>query len=73
MNLDPRNRQSGFVHVPVEDWGIAPDEPYQVHDLLSDARYTWTGPRNFVQLDPNVIPAHVFRIRRRTATGWEFD
>jgi starch synthase (maltosyl-transferring) len=73
VNLDPRNRQSGFVHVPVEDWGIAPVEPYQVHDLLSDARYTWTGPRNFVQLDPNIVPAHIFRIRRQTATGWEFD
>jgi starch synthase (maltosyl-transferring) len=44
-----------------------------VHDLLSDARYTWQGGRNFVQLDPNVVPAHVFRLRRRAgASGWEF-
>jgi len=74
VNLDPRLRQSGFVSLPLEEWGIAEDEPFQVHDLLSDARYTWTGPRNFVQLDPNIIPAHVFRIRRRrSATAWEFE
>jgi starch synthase (maltosyl-transferring) len=74
VNLDPKSRQSGFITVPLEDWGIAPDAPYQVHDLLSDARYTWTGAKNFVQLDPNVMPAHVFRIRRRKgAVGWEFE
>jgi starch synthase (maltosyl-transferring) len=74
VNLDPKSRQSGFITVPTEDWGIAPDAPYQVHDLLSDARYTWTGAKNFVQLDPNVMPAHVFRIRRRKgAVGWEFE
>ncbi|MEK7248257.1 MAG: hypothetical protein AAB092_07265, partial [Chloroflexota bacterium] len=69
VNLDPKSTQSGFVTAPIEEWGIAADEPYQVHDLLSDARYTWTGPRNFVQLDPRVIPAHIFRIRRRTSAA----
>jgi starch synthase (maltosyl-transferring) len=73
VNLDPNVAQSGWVTLPLEEWGIAADEPFQAHDLLSDARYTWTGPRNFVQLDPRVIPAHVFRIRRRVGDGgWEF-
>jgi starch synthase (maltosyl-transferring) len=30
-----------------------------VHDLLTDARYSWHGARNYVALDPNVLPAHV--------------
>ena len=34
------------------------NEPYQVHDLLGGARYLWEGPRNFVQLDPQLAPAH---------------
>jgi starch synthase (maltosyl-transferring) len=73
VNLDPNSTQSGWVSLPIEEWGIAGDEPYQVHDVLSDARYTWTGPRNFVQLDPRVMPAHVFRVRRRAGeSGWEF-
>ena len=63
--------------LPIADWGIAPDEPYQVHDLLGDARYTWHGARNFVQLNPQVVPAHILRLRRRTtppqAANPEFD
>ena len=74
VNLDPNFPQSGFLSLPVDEWGIAADEPYQVHDLVSDARYNWQGARNFVRLDPNVIPAHIFRIRRRTGgAGWEFE
>ncbi|MDO8617078.1 MAG: alpha-1,4-glucan--maltose-1-phosphate maltosyltransferase [Dehalococcoidia bacterium] len=75
VNLDYGQRQAGWVEAPVEDWGIAPDEAYQVHDLLSDARYTWRGPRNYVELDPQVAPAHVFRLRRASAggSGREFE
>jgi starch synthase (maltosyl-transferring) len=74
VNLDPRNTQSGFVTLPLEEWGIPAEEPYQVHDLLSDARYTWMGQSNYVQLNPGIMPAHVFRIRRRVGdTGWEFE
>ena len=74
VNLDPHNTQSGVLWLPIEEWGLRPDEPYQVHDLLSDARYTWRGASNFVQLNPNVIPAHVLRLRRRVgAAGWEFE
>ena len=31
-------------------------------DLLTDARYVWHGSRNFVQLDPSILPAHIFRV-----------
>ncbi|MEO8457208.1 MAG: maltotransferase domain-containing protein [Chloroflexota bacterium] len=73
VNLDSANSQSGFVSLPIGDWGLGSEEPYQVHDLLSDARYTWQGASNFVQLNPTVIPAHIFRLRRRVGTsGWEF-
>jgi starch synthase (maltosyl-transferring) len=65
--------QSGWLNLPLADWGIADDEQYQAHDLLSDARYIWQGPNNFVQLDPGVISAHIFRLRRRKAAGWEFE
>ena len=29
-------------------WGSSPDQQFQVHDLLTDARYLWHGARNFV-------------------------
>lgn len=65
VNLDSRNTHSGFVELPLTELGIGPDEPYQMHDLLTDARYMWCGPRNFVQLNPHELPAHILRIRRR--------
>jgi starch synthase (maltosyl-transferring) len=36
-----------------------------VEDLLGGGRYTWAGRRNFVQLNPQTLPAHVFRVVRR--------
>jgi starch synthase (maltosyl-transferring) len=44
-----------------------------MHDLLSDARYLWQGRRNYVSLDPQRSPAHVFRLRRHVATERDFD
>ena len=75
VNLDPNHRQSGWLDLTVDEWGLAPDEDYQVHDVLSDARYPWRGRRNYVELDPHVIPAHIFRLRRRRPplADWEFD
>jgi hypothetical protein len=35
--------------------------------LLTDARYLWDGPRNFVELRPATSQAHIFAIRRPSA------
>ena len=53
--------------------GLDPHRPYQLHDLLTDARYLWHGGRNYVELNPHVVPAHIFRIRHRTRTEQDFD
>jgi starch synthase (maltosyl-transferring) len=73
VNLDLQQVQSAWVELPVEELGLPRDQPYQVHDLLTGARYLWHGSRNFVQLDPFSIPAHVFRVRRRVRTEKDFD
>ncbi len=64
VNLDPKNVQATMVHVPLEQMGIAADEPYVVHDLFTGARFTWTGSRNYVRLDPRDQIAHVLRVER---------
>jgi starch synthase (maltosyl-transferring) len=64
VNLDPRWPQSGWVEVPANEWGIPADQPYVMHDLLSDERYTWRGNWNWVRLDPSVRPAHILRVER---------
>ena len=73
VNLDPYHAQSGWVDLRLEVLGIQRDRPYQVHDLLTGARFLWQGPRNFVQLDPGVTPAHIFVVRRRVRTERDFD
>ena len=73
VNLDPHHRQSGFLELPLERWGIATEQGYQVHDLLSDTRYLWRGRRNYVELRPDGSQAHVFRLRRRVLTEHDFD
>ena len=73
VNLDPHHTQSGWIDLPLADLGLPADRPFQVHDLLTDARYLWNGPRNFVQLDPQSVPAHLFRLRRRVRTEKDFD
>jgi len=73
VNLDPRHRQSGWTDLDLAALGLKESESFQVHDLLSDARYLWHGRRNYVELDPQVCPAHVFRIRRHERTEEQFD
>jgi len=64
VNLDPYRKQDSFVYVPIESFGQMESDVYQVEDLLSGARYTWRGRRNYVELDPDIQPAHVFLVRR---------
>ncbi|HEV7922652.1 MAG TPA: alpha-1,4-glucan--maltose-1-phosphate maltosyltransferase [Thermoanaerobaculia bacterium] len=72
-NVDPHNTQSGYVVLDLEALHVDSTRAFQVHDLLSGARHSWTGPRNFVQLNPHVVPAHIFRIRRRVRTERDFE
>jgi starch synthase (maltosyl-transferring) len=63
VNLDPHRFQSGFIEVPFADFGyLERGDAYRVYDLLSGERFEWRGSRNYVALDPESRPAHVFRI-----------
>ncbi|MEW6248745.1 MAG: alpha-1,4-glucan--maltose-1-phosphate maltosyltransferase [Nitrospirota bacterium] len=73
VNLSPVHAHAGWVELKLDELGIDPDVPYQVHDLLTDTYYLWNGPRNYVELDPHTVPAHIFRVRRRIRTERDFD
>ncbi|MHB8623975.1 MAG: alpha-1,4-glucan--maltose-1-phosphate maltosyltransferase [Sulfuricaulis sp.] len=73
VNLDPHHRQSGWVELPLDMLNVQSGQPYQMHDLLTDARFLWNGPRNYVELDPQVSPAHIFRLRKRVRSERDFD
>lgn len=73
VNLDPHHRQTGHVMLDLAALGLRPDAQYQVHDQISEARYLWSGSRNYIELDPHVMPAHVFLIRQRVRSEADFD
>jgi len=73
VNLDPNHAQKGWVELPLRQLGLTGDRPYQMHDLLLDRHYIWRGPRNYVELDPDKSPAHIFRLRRYARTEQDFD
>ncbi|HET7502070.1 MAG TPA: hypothetical protein VFK02_13730 [Kofleriaceae bacterium] len=40
---------------------------------MGDARYTWRGPRAFVELVPEQAPAHIFEVRRFVRSENQFE
>jgi len=64
MNLDPTRTQSGMVDVPLERFGLADGQPYQVNELLIGEQYTWTGRQNYVELNPTKVPGHILELRQ---------
>jgi starch synthase (maltosyl-transferring) len=73
VNLDPHHTQSGWLEIDLASFGLSGDLQFQVHDLITDARYLWQGARNYVSLDPQRVPAHVLRLRRRLRREQDFD
>jgi starch synthase (maltosyl-transferring) len=73
VNLDPHYTHSGWVHLPLKELGLDPDQSFQVHDLITDARYLWSGSPNFVAIDPQSAPAHILKLRRRIRTERDFE
>jgi starch synthase (maltosyl-transferring) len=64
VSVDPFHSQSGFAYIPLEDFGLTENDPFQVEDLLTGEQFEWRGRRNFVLLNPSTRSAHLFRIRR---------
>ncbi|GAB3653272.1 alpha-1,4-glucan--maltose-1-phosphate maltosyltransferase [Actinocorallia lasiicapitis] len=54
VNLNPHHTRETMVHL---DW---PD-PRRIRDVLTGDAYTW-HQHNYVRLDPQVSPAHVFEL-----------
>jgi len=73
VNLDPYNVQSARVQVPIWDLGIPSDQPYLLHDLLSDEKHIWQGEYGYVSLNPWVMPAAIYRLKRFVKRESDFD
>lgn len=72
VNLDPDHTQSAWIELDLP--GVTDrDRSFQVHDLLGGSRYLWKGRRAYVELDPRVMPAQIFRVRRFVRSEHHFE
>jgi starch synthase (maltosyl-transferring) len=65
VNLDPHYEQAGWIDLDLKRLGIGHDETFDVEDLLTGIHYQWHDRSNYVALQPDVMPAHVFRVTRK--------
>ncbi len=63
-NLDPFQTQSSFVYLNMEELGLNWHDHFEVYDLITEKSYLWQGSKNYVELNPQVLPVHVFQIRK---------
>jgi starch synthase (maltosyl-transferring) len=64
LNLDYLRAQTAWVNLDLGSIGLDADHPFEVHDLLGEGNYLWRGSRNYVELTPESLPAHILRVRR---------
>jgi len=73
VNLNPHYTQSGWIQVPLSAMGIEPDQPFLAQDLLGGGQYIWQGEYNYVELNPNILPAHILKIKKKLKKETDFD
>lgn len=73
VNLDCFHVQTGWIELDLDSIGMDTRHAFQAYDLLSEGRFLWQGSRNYVQLMPESLPAHILRVRRWVRTEHDFD
>ena len=67
VNLDAFRKQSGWVNLDLVALGLDLKQPFPARDLLGGGKYQWQGPRNYVELTPGSLPAHILWVHRADA------
>jgi starch synthase (maltosyl-transferring) len=62
VNTDPHSVRETMVHLDTRVFGVEPGDPFEVHDLITDAVWTWSD-HNFVRLDAFREPVHILHVR----------
>ena len=62
VNFDTDYRQSGFVEVPKQLLGLTGTVNLRVTDLLTGQIYHWFNDWNYVELNPDQLPGHIFKV-----------
>jgi len=67
VNLDFYHTQGGYLTLPLAQLGLDPNRNYTVRDVLAEQTFEWRGARNYVELNPQRAPAHVFVVEQKGA------
>ena len=60
VNLHHEYKQYGWIDLDLEVLGLSAEQSFEVHDLLTDFRFSWQGARNYIELDAG--RAHIFHL-----------
>ena len=63
INLDAQNKQSSMLNTFPEDIGLMGYSQFVVKDLITNEQYQWHTGSNYVELDPNKWPFHLFLVQ----------
>jgi starch synthase (maltosyl-transferring) len=61
-NVDPHSVRETMVHLDTRVWGVEPGDAFEVEDLITGARWSWTE-HNFVRLDAFAEPVHILHVK----------
>ena len=62
VNTDPHSVRQTMVHLDTRVWGVEPGTPYEVEDLVTGGRWTWSD-HNYVMLDAFTEPVHILHVK----------
>ncbi|MGB3329732.1 MAG: alpha-1,4-glucan--maltose-1-phosphate maltosyltransferase, partial [Thermomicrobiales bacterium] len=62
VNLDPFQAHESMIDLP-DHLFSAGSEQVHAQELLTGDTYLWSGRRQWVRLDPQVLPVHIFSLR----------
>jgi len=62
VNTDPHSVRQTMVHLDTRIWGVEPGSPYEVEDLVTGGRWTWSD-HNYVMLDAFTEPVHILHVK----------
>ena len=65
VNLDPYNQQGGWVQLPLKALNHQNGNRYLMQDILTSNSYYWESEWNFIELNPHVLPFHLFKITKQ--------
>jgi starch synthase (maltosyl-transferring) len=62
-----------YTHMATPHRKVDPRQPFQMHDLLTDARYSKHGTKSYAELNPQSAPADILSVRLRLGRERDFD